>query len=45
MSGRTEVLCRLNVPTFTQVELERLSDQSLAELDNFLEKRRAICEA
>jgi hypothetical protein len=45
MSGRTDVLCGLDAPTFTQVELERLSDQSLEELDNFLEKRRAICEA
>ena len=44
-SARTDVLCGLDTPTFTESELNRLSAQSLEELDNFLEKRRAICGA
>jgi hypothetical protein len=44
-SARTDVLCGLDTPTFTESELNQLSAQSLEELDNFLERRRAICEA
>jgi hypothetical protein len=45
MSARTDVLCSLDAPSFTIAELEQLSDRSLEELDNFIEKRRAVCEA
>lgn len=43
LSGRTEILCGLPVPTFTQEELEGLSDRSLSELDNYLAKKKAVC--
>ena len=43
LSGRTEVLCNLDLPTYTEAEVEGLSDETLRQIETFILEREVVC--
>ena len=43
LSGRTELLCAEKFPTFTESELNALSDRTINEVDNYFATITEIC--
>ena len=45
LSGRTNIICSEPMPTFSQSEIDMLSDQTINEVDNYFARVKEVCNA